>query len=331
MLKTLYPFFFYVVLVGCSEPREPARSFQVAAMGLNAAAIADSGEHGIIGSVHHGISLWRIADQERLYNWHHKSQLDTTMIAADFSPEGNWALTADIHTLALWNARTGAALRFWQAPGDIQSVKLGPSGNSALLGLSNHTAVLFDVRKGGIVRTLHHQNGVRSVAISDDGRTALTGSDDYTATAWDLSTGKALSKVRHNDEVQLVALSADGELALSVSKYDRALLWSTADGATLAEVPLAAERLKRGLRFTAARFSKDKRWLLTGRPDRIVTLWQVPEQAQTTFAPIAQWQIPTKNSWKPTGVAILDVAFGVSEQQFFAVGSNGFIYELQRP
>lgn len=298
----------------------------VAAVGLNAAALSDDGRHAVVGSMHHGISLWRTEDRERLFDWSHKAQIDTTLLAADMSPEGDWALTADAHTLALWDARSGAGVRFWQAPGTIESVQLGANGGKALLGLSDHTAVWFDIRKGGIIHTLNHSNRVRSVALSDDGKIAVTGSEDSTAVAWDLTTGQAISRVRHGDEVQLVALSADGQLALSMGKYDRALIWSTSDGAILGEVPLAAERLKRGLRFTSARFSKDKQWLLTGRPDQRVTLWQLPELEAK-----AQWEIPLERRWKPSGAAILDVAFGTGEADFFAIASNGLVYWLQAP
>lgn len=326
MLKKLCTLLCSALLISCSKPSEPTRSLRVGAVGLNAAALADDGQHAVVGSLHHGISLWRTDDSERLFDWTHKSKVDTTMLAADISPDGAWAVTADERTLALWEIQTGAGPRFWQAPGEITSVQLSTGGSKALLALSNHTAVLFDIRRGGIIHTLPHNGRVRSIALSDDGGVAVTGSEDYTAIAWNLTTGQAISKVRHQDDVQLVALSADGELALSMSQYDRAVVWSTADGKILGQVPLAAERLKRGLRFTSARFSKDKRWLLTGRPDQLVTLWQLPGLEQK-----AQWQIPAKKPWKPSRGTILDVAFGADDAQFFAVASDGFIYWLQMP
>lgn len=326
MLKTFCLCLCCAFVGACGKPNEPAQSLRVAAVGLNSAALSDSGGHAVVGSVHHGISFWRTEDRERLFDWSHKAQVDTTMLAADISPEGAWAVTADTHTLALWDTRSGAGIRFWQAPGTIESVQLGANGDKALLGLSDHTAVLFDIRNGGILHTLNHNNRVHSVALSDDGKIAVTGSEDYTAVAWDMTTGQAISRVRHGDEVQLVALSADGQLALSMGKYDRALVWSTRDGAVMGEVPLAAERLKRGLRFTSARFSKDKQWLLTGRPDQRVTLWRLPE-----LQPEAQWEIPLERRWKPSGAAILDVTFGPKDTEFFAVASNGLVYWLQLP
>ena len=319
-----------LTLSACSKSLAPSQQMQVAAIGLNAAALTDNGQYALIGSVHHGVSLWRTTDRERLYDWSHKENTDTTLIAADFSPDSLWALSADANTLALWDVSDGTGLRFWQAPGTIESVQLGPQGKRALLGLSDHTAVLFDVRKGGIIQTLHHNNRVRSVAMSADGTIAVTGSEDYSAIAWDLSNGQAISRMRHNDDVQLVSISDDGRLAMSASKYDRALIWRTEDGSLIGEIPLAAEKLKRGLRFTAARFSPENQWLLTGRPDQRVTLWQLPGKSEQVIHAVAQWEIPKKSRWKPSGTAILDVAFAPEKNQYLAVASNGFVYWLER-
>lgn len=314
----------FLLLTNCGQKTlEPTNKIQVASIGLNTGALRDDSTYAITGSIHHGISLWRMKDQERLFDWNHKANQDTTLIAADFSPDGKWALTADTHTLALWNVETGEAPRFWSAPGEVLSVRLSEDGATALLGLSDHTAVLFDIQRGGILRTLNHNNRVKSVALSDNGKIAVTGSEDYTAVSWDLETGKVLAKMQHQDDVQLVAISADGSLALSVSKYDKAIVWKTQNGAMVGEIPLRAEHLKRGLRFTSARFSKDNQRLLTGRPDQIVTLWQLSD-----LSSLSRWKIPKKKAWKPTGSPVVDVSFAEESNQFYALASNGFIYEL---
>lgn len=270
------------------------------------------------------MSLWRTDDGERLFNWSHKTKEDTMLIAADFSPDGVWAATADVHTLALWNVQTGEAPRFWSAPGDILAVQLSQDGKTALLGLSDHTAVLFDIRRGGIIQTFNHLNRVRSVALSADGRHALTGSEDYTAIFWDIKTGEALQKIRHNDDVQLVCLSPDSSLALSMGKYDKAVIWATATGEILGELQLKAEFIKRGLRLTSARFSADNQFLLTGRPDQIISLWQI-----STMQEVQRWKIPKRKAWKPQGAAIIDVAFSTQANQFLAISSNGFLSRLE--
>lgn len=314
-------------LLACADAGlAPVDRLEVAAVGMTAGALSDRGDHLIAGSLYHGISYWRLSDGERLFDWSHKAGADTTLIAADFAPDGTWALTADVHTLALWDTRSGAAPRYWRAPGDILAVQLSRAGNHALLGLSDHTAVLFDVRRGGVMRTLNHNNRVHSVSLSDDGKIAATGSEDYTAATWDLENNQPLAKMRHNDEVQLVVLSADGTLVLSVSKYDKAVIWNSTNGEIIAEIPLAASRVKRGLRFTAARFSHDNQYLLTGQTNQIVTLWPLADLSKRT-----SWKVAKRKLWKPTGAAILDVAFTDDANTFYALASNGFAFRLMRP
>ena len=314
------------ILSGCSGDPGPIKSTEVAIKGIQAAAISNDGKHASIGSVHHGGSLWRTADGERLFNWNHKSEDYSTVIASDFSADGRWALTAETHTLVLWDMQTGEASRFWTAPGDVLSVSLSSNGNYALLGLNNFSAVLFDIKRGGIKRTLQHTNRVRSVDLSEDGNFALTGSEDYTSVFWDLRSGKALQTITHSDDVQMVAMSADGRLAMSASKYDKALLWETQTGKVIGDVPLAAENLARGMRFTAARFSNDGRQLLTGRPDQVVQLWDTRSLTQ-----LARWRLPKRDAWKPTSASVTAVGFTENSNRFIAAASNGFVHTLAMP
>jgi len=322
--KLFFPLLCCLALGACDHAMPPKHSLEVAVKGMYASALAEDGSMAIIGSIHHGGSLWKLNSQERLYNWNHSDGETTTVVAADFSSDGFWSLTADPATLVLWDTRTGEGTRFWRAPGEILDAVLGPGGNTALLGLSDHSAVLFDIQRGGIRQTLKHSNRVRSVDLSQDGQLALTGSEDYTAALWDLRSGKVITRFKHNDDVQLVKLSADGSIALSVSKYDRALLWHTRTGEIMAELPLKAQHLKRGLAFTVARFSDDNAYLLTGRPDQTVQLWKLPEAAE-----IARWELPKRDKWKPTSAAVIAVAFDPQPHRFHAIASNGFVHTLE--
>ncbi len=312
-----------ICLGACDNHKSPSHSYQVAAKGLHSAAIAQDGKSIAIGSIHHGASYWRHETKERLYNWNHKQNDQSTIISIDFSQNGKKVITAEPHTLVLWNTDSGSSERFFSAPAEILDLELGPNGDTALLGLEDHTAVIFNVKRGGIVRAFTHQNRVRTVDYSSDGRYALTGSEDYTATLWDVASGEVLVQLKHEDDVQLVKLSDDGKLALSVSKYDKALVWNSKTGEAVGEIPLRSEHIKRGILFTAARFSANKNLLLTGRVDRIVELWEIP-----TLKKISSWKLPKKKQWKPTASAVLDVSF-LDNNRFLAVGSDGYVHELK--
>lgn len=317
---------FCTLLLACQKSQGPSSSLEVAAQGLHAAALDTHGEFALAASIYHGASLWRLRDNERLFDWNHQQQVYSTIIAADFDASARWVLSAEVNTMVLWNRESGAAERFWTAPGEILDVALGPDARFAVLGLNQHEALIFDVLNGGIKHTLVHQNRVRSVDVSADGHIAVTGSEDYAARTWDVASGRNLHTFRHQDDVQLVRLSDDGSLVLSMSKYDKAVVWRARSGEKLGEIALAAEHLKRGLRFTAARFSKDNHLLLTGRPDQWVELWSLDN-----FQKLASWQVPKRDKWKPTSAAILAVAFSENDSKFLAVASNGFVHRLQLP
>lgn len=328
-----------ISLSACEKVLAPSSSFEVARVGiydaslLNQTALVEpslkssssNGLHhfALIGSIYDGTSLWRLEDQERLFNWNHQDKGSGVLIASDFSPDGLWAISAQTHDMVLWNTQSGASERYWSAPSEILDVALAKQARFALLGLTDGNAIIFDIRKGGILHTFEHSNRVRSVDLSDDGSIALSGSEDFNAIAWDVKTGQTLFTQTHEDDVQLVKLSPDGSIALSVSKYDSAKLWKTATGELIGEIPLKAEYLKRGLRYTAAQFSQDNQWLLTGRPDQRVELWGVEDLKQK-----AKWKLPKRNYWKPTSAAVLDVSFSSKKSTFHAIASNGFIHTL---
>lgn len=328
-MKLFFTLLFCVALFACDRAQKPTRSIEVASIGLHAASLSEHSEYAAVGSIYHGASFWHVTDAERVYNWNHSADEATTVIASDFSDNHQWVLTADPHTMVLWNANNGKGERYWTAPAEILDVELNQDGRLALLGLSDHTAVIFDIQRGGILRTFSHKNRVRSVDFSRDGRIAITGSEDYSASIWNTQSGERISTIKHEDDVQLVKLSDDGRIALSVSKYDKALLWRTDNNEQIAEIPLRAEHLRRGIRFTSARFSSDNQYLLTGRPDRIVQLWQI-----SPIKEVNRWKLPKRNAWKPTSTAVIDVGFSTSKHQFYAIGSSGFVHTLtqnQRP
>lgn len=314
----------FCLLPGCGSGEPPARSLEVAAQGLYSASLSADGSHAAVGSLNHGGSLWDLGDNERKYNWNHAEGEFSNLTAVAFSPEGQYAVTADYQNMVLWEVPTGRGIRFWNSPDELLDIALMPDARYALLGLANYTAVLFDIQAGGVRRVFNHANRVRSVSLSDDGQLAVTGSEDNTAKLWNVESGELLHTITHEDEVRLVQISPKGDLALSVSKYDRALLWQTDSGQILGELPLRAFAVQRGLTFDAARFSADSSRLLTGTSDRTVQLWDTARLRN-----LKTWTVPKRRAWKPTSAAILSVAFEQRGAAYWAVSSNGFIHRLK--
>ena len=311
------------MLTACDNGLPPTYSIEVAAIGVQGGTFSSNGDFGVVGSVHHGGSLWRIKDGARLYNWNHHQGEYTTVIAADFSPDGKWALTADTHTLVLWELDKGEAARFWTAPGEVLSIALSREGQYALLGLADHTAVVFDVKRGGVKRTFQHRGRVRCVDLSGDGRLALTASEDRTAVLWDMVKSTALHTVEHEEEVQSCVLSDNGSRVFTAAKYDKALIWDAASGEIIGALPQPNSKTKYGLRFTTARFSPDGNFLLTGLPDRTVQLWNANKLEE-----VGRWRLPKRDPWKPTSASVLALTFSDQTNRFYALASNGYVHQL---
>jgi len=314
-----------VSMTGCGGGESPTQSWENAVKGTYSAALSNDGRFSVVGSITHGGSLWSVTDNKRLFDWNHKAGQFSNIIASGFSPDGNFALTADHQTMVLWNTQTGESLTFWTAPNEVMDVDLTPNGNFALLALEDYSAVLFDVKRGGIKRSFYHEDRVRSVSLSADGKLAVSGSEDQTAKLWNVETGELLFTWQHDDEVTTVAMNADGSKAFTMAKYDKAIIWDTSTGESLGELPLGANALKRGELFTSAKFSEDGTLLLTGNSDREVTLWDVNQ-----LNVLQRWTVPKRDPWKPTSASIVALSFSPSASTYYAIASNGFTHRLTR-
>lgn len=316
------PLLLALAACGGSAPEE---SWEVAVKGTYSAALSPDGQYAVIGSITHGGSLWSTRNKERLFDWNHKQGNISNIIAAGFSHDGKFALTADHQTIVLWNTATGNALTYWTAPNEVMSVELTPNGNYALLGLEDYSMVLFDVKRGGIQRTFYHQDRVLDVALNTAANLAISGSEDQTAKLWDVNSGELLHTWEHQQDVSTVALSPSGDKALTVAKYDKAVIWNTASGKAIGELPLHSSAIKRGQVFISARFSENGNLLLTGNSDRLVQLWDTKALTE-----LASWSVPKRDPWKPTSASIVAVGFSAKSKQYYAVASNGFIHRLTR-
>lgn len=308
--------------LGCDQAAEPEQQLEVASRSVSAGALSQGGSLALIGSAYHGGSLWNLEQSARLFNWNHAEGEYSLLTAAGFSPEGDWALTSDGTTLVLWDTTTGAAQHYSSSPAEVFDLALGPEGDFALLGLSNRRAELYNAKRGGVVHSLAHSGPVTSVSMSADGRLALTGSDNGRAILWDLINGQVLKQQSYDSEIQLVRLSSNGTRALSSTRYQGAQIWSPEDD-TIWSLPLSEERLKRGLRITAARFSDDGDYLLTGRAPGLVELWDLNSRAL-----MYSWRLPKRKAWQPTATVVMDLSFTQDLNRYRALSSDGFVHDL---
>ncbi|MBE0483759.1 MAG: PQQ-binding-like beta-propeller repeat protein [Bacterioplanes sp.] len=304
-----------VLLSGCDNAKAPSHIDVVADSGVYSMRFSDRGQDVMVGSVHHGGSLWTLDPPERRFDWNHSPSGYSNILNSAFSGDGQFVATTDNRTIVLWHRSTGEAEWFWHAPGDIQDIALSNDGGLALLALRDYTATLFDIKNGGIVRRLSHDGSVYSVSLSANGRIAASGSDDLSARVWDVITGQELLRLDHSNQVRTVQLSPDGSLLFTSAMGNRGKIWRVSDGTLLQEIDYT-----RG-HYSAARFSPNSQQLLTGNSSGQISLWNVADGQR-----VQQWRAKSRNRLGSHNVLVEDVRFQGNYWQ--AAGANGLVYRL---
>lgn len=305
------------LLSACQFADKPIKQWETAVQGIYDGTLSRDGTKLVIGSIHHGGSLWDTRKFARLYSWNHREDEYTQILTTAMSPDGRFALTAEIRDLVLWDTSNGRAVWYWTAPGDIYDADLSLDGRFALLGLSNFNAEFFDIRNGGVLRTFRHQGPIRAVSLSGNGRHAITGSEDLTARVWDISTGKEVQRLWHENQVRLVALSEDGKLALTDASLEPARIWNVATGTVIHELET------RHINLTSARFSSDNRKLLVGTTNRLVQLWDVQTGERNK-----SWRLPQTSGYQYSSTSVVDLAF-TNQRLLLALASDGYLFLLK--
>lgn len=314
--QTAFLLLISLLLSACGTGKAPESFDEVTSQGAHSLCLNQDASYAFAGSIHHGGSLWRLKPLDRLFNWNHQAGKNSSIISCDFSPDGKYVATTDNRGIALWNSKSGEAIWFWNAPGDIHDIKLNQNGQYALLAMADYTATLFDIKNGGIKRTLRHEGVVYDVSMDQQGKLAASASDDASARIWDLDSGKQLHKLEHGNQVRSAQLSSDGRYVFTSALGDPGRLWNTHSGKLLQEFPINS-----GF-FNSIRFNKDSSQILTGTSAGKIQLWQAKN------AKLKQtWQAVPRNQWISNNVLIEDVAF--AKRGYVATGSNGRIFYLR--
>lgn len=300
------------VLSSCSDT--PEQNWELATQGTYSISLSDGGEYALVGSILHGGSLWRLGDNERIFNWNHDQNGYSNLVASAFSPNNTHALTADKKRLVMWNIKNGEAEGFWQANGGATSVTLSQDGLFALVGQANYSVLFIDTASGSVLARLPHEDSVGTVAISGNGRLGITGDADGLVRIWDLTKPKEIHRFNLGADITKVALSLNGRAAFASANYGKGHLWDVKTGKELAK--LGGTRVT----LSAARFNKNGTQLLTGDNVRRTILWDVASGEK-----IQEWSDQAPGFNPPSGQVVADVAFDRSGKKVLTAYSNGTI------
>ncbi len=271
------------------------------------------------------VELRRTDDNSLIGKWQHNDSPDAGVIAADFSRDNKYVVTAEQKTMALYDIGAKKILYFWSLD-DIRDIKLSRDGEYALVSSRDKSGqyplyriVYFHLRTGGIKYAFYHDDIISSIALSADGRYALSGSDDTKARLWDLKTGELKFAWPHVSKIAKVQLSPDGRYAMTNAASGGIFIWDTDSGKLI-------HRLNK-IRATVASavFSNDSKMLATGYSREEIILWDIKNGSK-----LQSWKPARRYFWQSSLANVTTLAFAdnhtlVSETsrgilQFWAIG-----------
>ncbi|WP_406803117.1 WD40 repeat domain-containing protein [Alkalimarinus alittae] len=317
-LKLLALSLIVLTIVGCGE-KGPESKTELAVQGFLSGDISRDGRYAVVGSIHHGGSLWDVAKKERMFDWNHAAGEKSLIRHVSISGDGTLAATTVEDNVVLWETATGKSVAFWKAPARISALKLSWDGRYALLGMINHQAMYFDMNAGSRVFTFEHNAEVRSVDLSDDGLLGITGADDLTAKVWDLQNGDLLHQFNHRNQIKTVAISGKGKYGFTTSQREDSIIWDLKTGESVLKLP------NRYTNFTAAQFSEDESKLLLGTFQGVLSIMTLPSGSVEST-----WQAsPRKAYGGASSKAVVAAVFSQKPGGVIALMSDGMLQAFE--
>jgi WD40 repeat protein len=306
----------FILLSGCHGHDPAIVTWEHAQSGVYDAAYSDDGRFAVVSTIAEGALFWDLVENKSLYKWQHNKHGENTILNIDFSPDGNWVITAEENTYVIWSTATGQALGYWEIETDINDVAISNQGKYVLLGLKDGRALHINQNTRRRLEVVAHRyDAVASVDLSPDGRIAVTGGYDHRALAWDAETGKEIASFEHQSRVSLVVLDRQTNHVFSADNKGHAFIWEVHSGQKVSQLRLK----ERQYNISAAHFSEDGAQLLTGSPGRIISSWD-----SRTGTHLKSWKAATRGPWIPKGAIVYAVAFVNDGQSIVAEISNGY-------
>ncbi|WP_233009842.1 WD40 repeat domain-containing protein [Rheinheimera faecalis] len=310
-------------LFACSEVQpKSVRQMQHSETPSYGAAINDNSTLVAVSALDEGVTVWDLQKDTALYSLGHQEKSDNQILSLSLSPDGSHLLTGDSKDFALWQMNDGRNIGFWSVKdATIRDLAVSDFGRHMLVGQSDGKVQHITLSSGRRIEFLGHTENVNSVDMSANGRFALTGSNDHYAYLWDTETAQIIYSFPHPNRVTKVALDQQGRYAFSAGSELQGFIWDLKTGKQISQLELSRAQI-----ITAARFSPNGKWLVTGSPSRALILWDV-----ATGKKLQQWQVRAILNSRPASAVIHAVAF-LNDSQIISESSSGVaeVWEIKQ-
>ncbi|MCB9866702.1 MAG: protein kinase [Phycisphaerales bacterium] len=172
-----------------------------------------------------GVSIWRVADGERLYEW---STTDRVPQVA-FDPAGRrLAIAMRDGSLHVREIATGESAT-WQAATyqPVRAVCFTPDGGRLISAGADRVVRIWDAATGQCVGTLvGHNQEIFCATVSPGGALIASGDSSGTIRLWDASSGAPLASLEgHTEAVMALEFSHDNRKLISASLDGTVRIW----------------------------------------------------------------------------------------------------------
>jgi WD40 repeat protein len=313
-----------VSLLACSPvTTKPIKNWQLAVDGAYAGSLSNDGKWAVISSIHHGMSVWDLSVNNRVYNWSQQQDNSDNIVShIKISPNNSHVLTANRANFGLWNLQSGESIGYWKIrESTIRDVAIASNGKYLLLGKTNGVVVHVNTKTGRRLEFLGHTEKINTVDVSINGRIAMSGGNDFIAYIWDASSGQVIFQFNHTSRVSKVALDPLGRYAFSADSMKSASIWDLKTGKLITTL----QGTKRHEVFSTVKFSKDGNTMLTGAASSKVSLWDI-----RTGKRLNNWHVTPKEAKRPTGAVVYSLAFS-DNSNILTLSSSGYAELWQLP
>ncbi|WP_394130580.1 WD40 repeat domain-containing protein [Shewanella maritima] len=278
------------------------------------ADISTDGGLLMISTANNGVQLWDIHQHSIKYQWQHGQDQQNTVIDTAISNNNRYAATLSSDSLAIWDINDGRSLGWWSLPAYAQHVAIADNGHT-LVGLIDGSVMSLSILQNRLIQFLGHQEKVNGVAIMATGTLALSGDNAGKVILWQTQTGQPIHQWQMDSRISHIALSDDGKLSFAADITGNGTIWQNQDATEVSQLNIK----RRQMNFSAAKFTQQNQYLLTGTPSKEVFLWQVDNGKR-----LNRWEVQLTKNTKVRGAVVYSVAQHQADK-VLSISSKGLL------